>query len=434
MSDKKTITEGESGRPDLSAPSLAGLATEASAGVLIPCSRYEAAVNDYLDKLDSEMKNSLYPCDEKKGRCSCSGSGSDKKIVDLVVLIDSSGSMTGAARAVSDAASAAIAAAARECPSDLRVAWLTVDSEKPGADPAGDIGDITATLAGTPFKQTHQQYLEGIGKAGPFKQDEPQPPGDVTYLGEEGADSISDLCNFYDWRPGACRSIFYISDTALDGYSAFYDAAASNATAAALAAGVVLFAHKIPPGAPAVEAAYDHMTDPTGGSTYHGPVDKDKYVELVKNAICRACGAECKEAKLPEISPCITVKWGNSECDCLETDDTEIVYISVCNCYSNITFSNLHISFLEIQNEDGSAVPRLPDGTPSVQILPIGPICFGDIGPCVEEGDNCVTRQLVVRARGAKGGRYRLKLSAICYEVRIAKNQFDCFLLDLCQD
>jgi hypothetical protein len=435
MSDKKTETDSKSGRPDdLAKLSLAGSAVGGSR--IIPCSRYEAAVNARLDELDSEMKNSLSPCDEKRGRCSCSGEGGGKKIVDLVVLIDSSGSMTSAARAVSDAASAAVAAAARECPSDLRVTWLTVDSEKPGADPAGDIGDITAALAGTPFKQTHQQYLEGIGKAGPFKQDESQPAGDITYLGEEGGDSIADLCNFYDWRPGACRSIFYISDTALDGYSAFYDAAATNATATALANGVVLFAHKIPelPDDAAKEAAYDHMTDPTGGSTYHGPVDSAKYVELVKNAICRACGTECKEAKLPEISPCITVKWGNSECDCFETDDTEIVYISVCNCYSNITLSNLHISYLEIVNEDGSAVPSLPDGTPSVQIVPIGPICFGDIGPCVEEGDNCVTRQLVVRTRGAKGGRYRLVIRGICYEVRIAQNQNDCFVLDLCQD
>jgi len=419
---------------DVSKLSLAGLATEASESRIISCSRYEAAVNANLDKLDSEMKNSLDPCDAKRGRCSCAGGGGSVPMVDLVVLLDSSGSMSSAGKAVAEAAEAAVAAASRECPSDLRVAYFVVDSTKKGADPAGYLGDITALLAGTPFTQSHQQYLEGIGAAGPFKQDEAQPAGDPTYPGEEGADSIADLCNFYDWRPAACRSIFYISDTALDGYSAFYDAAATNATAAALANGVVLFAHKIPLDSPAIEAAYDNMTDPTGGSTYHGPVDVAKYVELMKNAICRACGTECKEAKLPEIKPCITVKWGNSECDCFETDDTEIVYISVCNCYSNIAFSNLHISHLAIVNEDGSPVPVLPDGTPSVQIVPLGPICFGDIGPCVEEGENCVTRQAVVRTRGAKGGRYRLLIRGICYEVRIAQNQNDCFILDLCQD
>lgn len=411
---------------------------EVAGAAIIACRRYEAVINDRLDKLDLEMKNSLEPCDPKRGRCSCSGSGGGEKLVDLIVLLDSSGSMSGAAKAVSDAAEAAIAAAARECPSNLRVAYFVVDSTKAGADPAGHLGDITALLAGTPFTQSHQQYLQSIGAAGPFKQDEPQPPGDPTYPGEEGADSISDLCNFYDWRPAACRSIFYISDTALDGYSAFYDAAATNATAAALANGVVLFAHKIPEGfAPddaAREAAYDHMTDPTGGSTYHGPVDTAKYVELVKDAICRACGSECKEAKLPEIKPCITIRWGSSECDCFETDDTEIVSISVCNCYSNLTFSNLHISHLEIVNDDGSPVALLPDDTPSVQIVPMGPICFGDIGPCEEEGDNCVTRQAVVRTRGARSGRYRLLLHGICYEIRIANNQEDCFVLELCRD
>ena len=250
--------------------------------------------------------------------------------------------------------------------------------------PVGYLGDITTQLAGSQFTQSHQQYLESIGATGPFKQDEAQPAGDITYPGEEGADSIADLCNFYDWREDACRSIFYISDTALDGYSAFYDAAASNATAAALANGVVLFAHKIPGGDPLIEASYDKMTGPTGGSAYHGPVDAAKYVELLKNAICKACGSECRALKLPDIKPCLSISWGNSECDCFETDDTEIAYISACNCYSNITLANLHISYLVVTMEDGSPVPALPDGTPSVQIAPLGPICFGDIPPCRE--------------------------------------------------
>lgn len=429
---------------DLSGHDLAGLSMQAGDGRLVPCSRYEAAVDDHLDKLASGTKNALAPCDEKRGRCSCSGEagggGGGPKMVDLVVLLDSSGSMRPVAQAVSDAAEDAIAAAAIECPSDLRIAYFVVDSRKGSADPPGYLGESTLVLAGTPFTQSHQQYLESIGAAGPFKQDEAQPAGDLTWGGEEGADSISDLCNFYDWRPGACRSIFYISDTGLDGYSAFYDAAATNATAAALANGVVLFAHKMPegfitfPDDAAREAAYDHMTDPTGGSTYHGPVDVAKYVELVKDAICRACGTECKIARLPEIRPCIAVKWGNSECDCFETDDTEIVYLSVCNCYSNLGFSNLHLSHLEIVNEDRTPVALLPDGTPSVQIVPLGPLCFGDIGPCEEEGRNCVTRQVMVRTRGARGGRYRLLIHGICYDVHIAMNQDDCFVLDLCQD
>ena len=434
MAEKKeTATRTEELSLGAKMADLRRAASEATGREEALCARYEAAINDHLHGLSGGMHNALDPC-ERKERCSCSGSGGSEPKVDLIVLLDSSSSMTEASKAITEASKAAVEAAARECPSDLRVNWFVVDSRKGGADPAGYLGDIDAQLAGSQFTQSHQQYLEGIGATGPFKQDEPQPAGDSTYPGEEGADAIADLCNFYDWREGACRSIFYISDTMLDGYSKFYDAAATNATAAALAHGVVLFAHKIPGGDAAVEASYDNMTDPTGGSTYHGPVDAAKYVELLKNAICKACGSECRELKLPEIKPCLSISWGNSECDCFETDDTEIAYISACNCYSNITLANLHISYLVVTMEDGSPVPTLPDGTPSVQIAPLGPICFGDIPPCREGENNCVTRQVVLRSRGARGGRYRIQLVGICFEVCIGRLQNDCFVIDLCQD
>jgi hypothetical protein len=397
------------------------------------CRRMESAVNDHLADLDEGIRNTLDTCGREKSGCRCGGAGGGKPKVDLIILIDGSSSMDGAAKAVANAAEAAVKAAAAKCPSDLRVAWFVVDGAKGGANAPGNLVDLTAVLAGTPFKQTHQQYLESIGETGPFEQD--QMVGPQAYQGEEGADAIADLCNFYDWRPNACRSIFYISDTGLEGAMLTFDAVAANASAAAVANGVVLFAHKIPPASsPAVEAAYDHMTDPTGGSTYHGPISGPTYVELLTNAICKACVSGCKEAEIPRLEPCVTMKWGNSDCDCFETDDTEIVYISVCNCYSNITFSNVHISYLTVTMPDGSAVPTLPDGTPSVQIVPIGPICFGDIAPCVEGQENCVTRQVVIRTRGARGGRYNIRLYGICYEVKIAGLAQACFVLDLCQD
>jgi hypothetical protein len=403
----------------------------------IPCERLEAAVNEHLEDVKDSMHNHLEHCDKKRKACSCGKSGSTTKLVDLVILLDSSSSMTSAAKAVSDAAEDAVKAAAKECPSELRTVWMVVDSPKTGANPPGDLGDITSTLAGTPFTQSHQQYLEGIGATGPFKQDEPQPPGDVTYPGEEGADSIADLCNFFDWRPDACRSIFYISDTALDGYSAFYDAAATNATAAATANGVVLFAHKIKPGSDdsaGVEASYDNLTVPTGGSAYHGPVDVAQYKILIKDAICGACGKECKEAAIPTIEPCVSIAWGASKCDCFETDDVETAIVSICNCYSNLTLSNVHISYFYITMDDGSPVPVLPDGTPSVEIVPIGPICFGDIGPCKEDGTNCVSREVVIRTRGAKSGDYKIQVGGICYQIVLDRIYNDCFSLTLCKD
>lgn len=401
------------------------------------CRRAIKRINEEL-QLNRETKhNSLACCDEKAEPCSCNSTPTGTKKVDLVILIDASGSMSSAAKAVAKAADEALLKAESDCPSDLRVSWLTVDGSKTGANPAGDLGDISSDLVGTHFTQTHQQYLESIGSTGPFKQDEAQPFGDSTYPGEEGADSIADICNFYDWRKGACKAIFYISDTALDGYSAFYDAAATNATAAALANGVVLFAHKITPGSnnsPGIAASYDNLTLPTSGSAYHGPVSEAKYVELIKEAICKACGSECKTLDLPVIEPCVSIVWGDSDCDCFETDDIETAIISVCNCYSNISLNNVYIGLITLTTEDGSTVPLLPHGTPSVEIIPKGAICFGDIGPCREGETNCVSRELVIQTRGAKYGRYKLQIAGLCYNLSLDQHYDSCFVLDLCKD
>jgi hypothetical protein len=403
------------------------------------CQEIEGAVNHYLEEEKKKKRNRLDHCDEKRHSCPCDRPTGTKKLVDLVVLIDSSGSMSGAAKAIADAAADAVKAASVECPSDLRVSWLTVDGAKPGANPAGNLGDITSSLAGTQFTQTHQQYLVGIGVTGPFRQDDPQPAGDTTYPGEEGADAIADLAKFYDWRPSACRAIFYVSDTALDGLdqSAVDVAASANAGATAVANGVVIFAHKIDPGyptGPAVNQTYIDMCTTSGGTAYIGPVAVDKYKELLKDAICRACGAECKELELPVIEPCVSIAWGDSDCDCFETDDVETAIISICNCYSNLAFNNVHISFFYITMLDGSPVPLLPDGTPSVEIVPIGPVCFGYIGPCREGETNCVSREIVIRTRGAKSGKYRIHVGGICYEVVLNRLYNDCFVLTLCAD
>lgn len=420
------------------APEGAAATSEASSEMRkSPCERLDRAVNDALRELRDRKHNALPPCEaEEEEDCPCARAGGAGRVVDLVVLLDSSGSMTIAGKAASDAAVDALAAAARECPSDLRVVWLVVDSSKTGPDPAGYLGDITPHLAGTPFTRSHEQYLVSIGSAGPFKQNEPQPAGDGTYPGEEGADAIADLCNFFDWRRRACKAVLYISDTRLDGYSAFDAAAAANARAAALAHGVVLFAHHIGAASPVTPEMqnYTDMCVPTGGSVYFGPVDTGKYQELIKNAICNACGTQCKEARLPRLEPCVSIAWGDAECDCFETDDVEVAVVTICNCYSNVEFSGVRISRLSVAMADGSPVPALPDGTPSVAVHPVGPICFGDIGPCREDGVNCVSREVVIRTRGARSGRYRVQVEGICYAVVLRQSHEACFALTLCGD
>jgi hypothetical protein len=147
------------------------------------------------------------------------------------------------------------------------------------------------------------------------------------------------------------------------------------------------------------------------------------------------CHCECTEVELPAVRPCITVSWGDTECDCMETNDFEVLCITVCNCYSNVTFGNLSIGHVQVTDMAGNAVPPLPDGTPSVQVVPTGPLCFGDIGPCVDrERPTCVSRELVLYTRGAVGRQYRLVFNGICFSVCHTYQQEQCFGFKLCQD
>lgn len=142
----------------------------------------------------------------------------------------------------------------------------------------------------------------------------------------------------------------------------------------------------------------------------------------------------CQEAAIPDLAPCISITWGDSRCDCMETDDTEVLCITVCNCYSNVTFRGLTIGFLYPTDANGNSVPTLPDGTPSVQIHPVGPICFGDIGPCKDGRGTCVSREVVLTTRGARSGGYRIFVGSICFSVSLEYTTNDCFTFELCRD
>lgn len=140
----------------------------------------------------------------------------------------------------------------------------------------------------------------------------------------------------------------------------------------------------------------------------------------------------CYEAKFPTLTPTINISWGDSNCDCIETDDTEIMCITVCNGYSNAIFKNFVISKITVVDENGGSVPILPDGTPSVGLHPIGPYCFGDIAACSPDGNNCVSREFVLINRGAKAGKYKILIEGICFEVCNRYSLNDCFEYNAC--
>lgn len=147
------------------------------------------------------------------------------------------------------------------------------------------------------------------------------------------------------------------------------------------------------------------------------------------------CGdCDCKDFLLPALEPCFTVSWGDSTCDCLETNDCEVLYITACNCYSNVTFKHLTIHQIIVLDEFGNPVPNLPDGMPCVEVIPFGPICFDDLHPCVKGQPNCKSRQVVLRSCGAPGGKYQLKLSAVCFDICYSGSAETCFEFSLCKD
>ncbi len=147
------------------------------------------------------------------------------------------------------------------------------------------------------------------------------------------------------------------------------------------------------------------------------------------------CQEDCVEVEFPDLKPCITVTWGNSACDCLETDDIETLFITVCNNYSNVTFNDLTVSHIVVTDLNGNPVATLPDGTASVQLTPSGPICFGDIGPCKDpKQPNCISRDLILRTRGAIGKDYLLSLEGVCFTVSHHFASEHCFIMNLCAD
>ncbi len=388
----------------------------------LTCENIGGLLDNYLLEQNAGKVNHLDTC---KGEevCECSGgsgsSGGGK--VDLIVLIDCSGSMSGFAKGVSDAASKAIEVAKAKCETDLRISFMGVEG----------------VWTGTQFTTNHLAYLQAIDSTVTFAAN----TGAVGYRTEQGANAVQDLSNYYDWRDNACRAIFYISDEELDGSSPRADYANETlATDAAIAAAntnrVTVFANHIThQGLPAqIKKNYSDLCTSTGGKYYESAApNTDAYVEMLSEVICSACGSKCKTAEVPDLHPCISITWGDSDCDCVETDDFEVMHVNVSNCYDNITFKDFSIGYLYVTDESGKTVPALPDGSLSVQIFPIGPYCFGDIGPCVDGKPTSKSRQFVLSTRGAKSGKYRISVGVICYEVAFHYDSEACFEVLLCK-
>jgi hypothetical protein len=211
----------------------------------------------------------------------CGGNGPPK--VDLIILIDQSGSMGNIATTISNAAAVALDSAQVDCPTDLVTHFLAVDG----------------TWAGTLFNTSHRQFIyTANGGIIPLASD----IAPVGFASELGAHAVEDLSNFAPWRPGACRAIFYISDEELDGSSPRGDFANETAaTAAAIASAigneVTVFTNFITANnlGASILQNYDDLTGQTGGinllSPTYSSVTEDSYIDFMPQIVCNACKA-----------------------------------------------------------------------------------------------------------------------------------------------
>jgi len=415
----------------------------------LPCDKIERGVNRQLAEKCANKANHLKPAnDEDPCPCSAGGGSGASNGVDLIVLVDVSSSMLSAVRAIDAAAPRALEIAKEMCAAKANVTYLYVDTFDVGSSPFPAIGVFT---------ESHEQNLiRTVGATGPFSGD-----GDGTLWDtEQGARAIVDLSNHYDWIDGYCRAILYVSDERLDSYDKTV-ADSLTATNLAIAAAndplnnVTVFTHfvanstqnRVPPGhpdRPIVAGHYQALATQTGGTARIDGINpavptvitEELYVEILSDAICGGCGSgKCETAEFPELHPCVTVSWGDSECDCMEGDDHEELCVTVCNCYDNVTFRNVKISALFITDSAGNPPPRLPDGSPSSEIYPLGPICFGDIGPCSDGEASCVSRNAMIINRGLPPGTWTVRVRGLCFDVTHHYDEFEhTFELEVCKN
>lgn len=126
----------------------------------------------------------------------------------------------------------------------------------------------------------------------------------------------------------------------------------------------------------------------------------------------------CKPLEIPAIKPCFYLHWGDGPRDIIETEDFEVLVLSVCNTYNNVLFKGIQITDIEVVHADGTPVELLPDGTPSVMTVPSKLICLCDVGPC-----SCSHIELALKSCGALEGPYKIRFNYCIEEISLVKTE-----------
>jgi hypothetical protein len=358
--------------------------------------------------------------------CEGAGKGASKEI-DLVIVIDSSGSMQLEAQALSDAAEDAIARASKTClDAKPEVKWLGIEG----------------TFPGTRFDTTLRDYLHGQNIADADIRHRGPADADPGGLGEDGGRAIEDISDHFNWRPGAKRVILFLGDEPLEGGGqqdeldkqaadkAITAANNANATVHTYAGTDIELYSDASTGVTTV-SEYARVATSTGGIAYGHTDGIDDFDQVLIEILCASVSTNCGPVQLPEIRPCFTLQWGDGPKDQIETHDTEVLCLTASNPYSNVVLKDV-MAHIVIRDAAGQRPAKLPDRTESLRIKPSLSICFGDLapcsqgkngkpdnGPCTHLGPSSISREVVLLSRNALQGPYFIYV-VYCYKAEFS--------------
>lgn len=237
------------------------------------------------------------------------------KQVDLVIVIDTSGSMKSTAEAISAAIASAVDEAKSSCPSDLRVDYLGIEG----------------TFENTKFDDTVRNYLTKKGVDPKLLKSRVRKSLPGAGANEDGARAVEDVSEHYDWREGAERAIFVLQDESLDGGEMVVTPAAikanDNAIATALKHSVKVNTYLGAPHTPYPSKKdeedmieeFERLASKTGGENFIHTSGMANFKDVLKKTICASkvpqeesiedkekekdCG--CKGDK----DPCVSQRW-----------------------------------------------------------------------------------------------------------------------------
>jgi len=116
--------------------------------------------------------------------------------------------------------------------------------------------------------------------------------------------------------------------------------------------------------------------------------------------------AQCTQAlAAKKLNLCFHLHWGDGTGDQIETSDTEVVYLTVCNPYADLKFKGLRIIKLTI-------IPARPIS--QIQLVPDSFICFDCIDPC-----SCKSRELALLTRNVPPGAYTIEVEYCVDEIEV---------------